>query len=63
MPTYYCLFAAQLAYHCDFEGVGWEVFIDGNNLSDREARPHTSILKDLAPLPGRNFQFGLRAMF
>lgn len=59
----YTLFAAQLAYHFDFEGVGWEVFIDGNNLSDREARPHTSILKDLAPLPGRNFQFGLRAMF
>ena len=33
------------------------------NLTDREARPHTSFLKDVVPLPGRNVVFGVRAFF
>ena len=28
------------------------------NLFDEEQRPHTSAIKDLAPLPGRTFEFG-----
>ena len=59
----YTLVDAHLAYHWDGERVGWEVFLDGNNLTDREARAHTSFLKDLAPLPGRNVSFGIRAFF
>ena len=59
----YTLINAQLSYHFDIDNVGWELFIDGSNLSDREARPHTSFLKDLLPLPGRNLQFGVRAFF
>ncbi|MBD8525710.1 TonB-dependent receptor domain-containing protein [Pseudomarimonas arenosa] len=59
----YTLLDAHLAYHFDYNDVGWELFLDGKNLSDREARPHTSFLKDLAPLPGRNIQFGVRALF
>jgi iron complex outermembrane receptor protein len=32
-----------------------------NNILDQEARVHTSLLKDVAPLPGRNFIFELQA--
>jgi iron complex outermembrane recepter protein len=33
-------------------------FIKGNNLLDAEIRPHTSYLKDLAPMPGRGAVLG-----
>jgi iron complex outermembrane recepter protein len=59
----YTLVNAHLSYHWDTERVGWEVFLDGSNLGDEEVRPHTSFLKDLAPLPGRNLSFGVRAFF
>ena len=39
------------------------LFLTGANLLDEEARKHTSIVKDLAPLPGRNFAVGVRAAF
>jgi iron complex outermembrane receptor protein len=41
----------------------WTVFLRVNNLLDEEARRHTSFLKDLAPLPGRNVTLGVRAHF
>ncbi|MGQ4659979.1 TonB-dependent receptor domain-containing protein [Lysobacter sp. F6437] len=60
----YTLVDAHLAWHIDSHGGNaWEVFLDGNNLLDEEARPHTSFLKDLAPLPGRGIEFGVRAFF
>ncbi len=36
------------------------VFLRGTNLSDEEARRHTSPLKDVAPLPGRSIRAGIR---
>jgi iron complex outermembrane receptor protein len=33
------------------------------NLSDEEARLHPSFLKDLAPLPGRNFRISVTGTF
>lgn len=59
----YTLVDAHLAYHWDTTNVGWELFLDGSNLSDADARPHTSFLRDLAPLPGRSLAFGVRAFF
>ena len=60
----YTLVDAHLAWHVDTDaGNGWEVFLDGTNLLDEEARPHTSFLKDLAPLPGRGIAVGVRAFF
>ncbi|MDH5821779.1 TonB-dependent receptor [Luteimonas sp. RD2P54] len=60
----YTLVHANLAWHRDTPGGNaWEVFVDGGNLLDREARPHTSFLKELAPLPGRNVSAGLRLFF
>ena len=60
----YTLVDAHLAWHRDGEdGRAWEIFLDARNLTDREARPHTSFLKDLVPLPGRSVGFGVRAFF
>lgn len=39
------------------------VFLRGTNLSDEEARRHTSPLKDIVPLPGRSVTLGLRLDF
>ena len=38
---------------------GMEVFVNGSNLLDEDARPHNSPLKYIAPLPGRGFQVGV----
>ena len=38
---------------------GVEVFVNGSNLLNEEARPHNSPLKYIAPLPGRGFQVGV----
>jgi iron complex outermembrane receptor protein len=37
--------------------------VRGSNLTNAEARQHTSFLKELAPLPGRNIRVSLRAAF
>ncbi len=60
----YTLVDAHAAWHVDTPaGNGWELFLDGNNLLDEEARPHTSFLRNIAPLPGRGVTFGVRAFF
>ncbi|HEU0306250.1 MAG TPA: TonB-dependent receptor [Lysobacter sp.] len=60
----YTLVDAHVAWHHDTAGGNaWEVFLDGSNLLDEEARPHTSFLRDLAPLPGRGVAFGVRTFF
>lgn len=37
--------------------------VDGRNLTDEEARAHTSFLKDELPLPGRNVRFSVLTRF
>ena len=60
----YTLVNANLTWHRDTAaGNAVEVFLDGSNLLDSEARPHTSFMKDLAPLPGRSFGAGVRVFF
>ncbi|MCA0394787.1 MAG: TonB-dependent receptor [Proteobacteria bacterium] len=60
----YTLVNAHVAWHLDTAGGNaWELFVDGSNLLDEEARPHTSFLKDLAPLPGRSVSAGVRLFF
>ncbi|MBD7922872.1 TonB-dependent receptor [Xanthomonas sp. Sa3BUA13] len=59
----YTLVDAHLAYHVDAGATAWEVFLDGNNLTDQDARVHTSFLKDDVMLPGRNASFGVRLFF
>jgi len=40
-----------------------DLFVVARNLGDEEARPHTSFLKDLVPLPGRSLRFAVNARF
>ena len=60
----YTLVHASLAWHMDTaSGNAVELFLNGSNLLDEEARVHTSFLKDLAPQPGRGFSAGVRILF
>jgi iron complex outermembrane receptor protein len=45
------------------KGAEVELFVNAANLGDEEGRKHTSFVKDLAPLPGRNFAVGVRSRF
>ena len=44
-------------------GMELELFVNASNLADEEARKHTSFVKDVAPLPGRNYALGIRSRF
>lgn len=59
----YNLVSANLAYRIAAGDVGWELFGRASNLTDANARVHTSLLKDRAPLAGRSFEFGVRVGF
>ena len=60
----YVLVDANLTWHHDtVGGLGFEWFVDAQNLFDEEARQHTSFLKDRAPLPGRLLGTGIRVFF
>lgn len=59
----YTMLNASVEYDIASAGVDWVLFASADNITDEEARVHTSFLKDLAPLPGRNFSVGVRAVF
>jgi len=59
----YTLVFADITYHLDFGESAIELFAIARNLSDEEARPHTSFVKDLVPLPGRSVELGARVFF
>jgi iron complex outermembrane receptor protein len=44
-------------------GMELELFANASNFGDEEARKHTSFVKDIAPLPGRNYALGVRSRF
>lgn len=57
------LVSAYLGYTFQWGPQTVELFARGSNLTDAEARLHTSYLKDLAPLPGRDLTLGMRLSF
>ena len=59
----YTLVDFSLSYLMTVEDIDMTFYIHGENLTDEEARVHTSFLKDDAPRPGRNFAMGVRANF
>jgi len=59
----YTLVSAHVAWNLPLERGGLQLFLRGTNLTDDEARPHTSFLKEVAPLPGRSFALGARWEF
>ncbi len=44
-------------------GTPWQVYLKGENLTNRLGLAHTSFIKQAAPLKGRNLTVGLRASF
>lgn len=64
LPTdSYTMVDTDVSYDLRGTHLDWTVFLRVNNLLDEEARRHTSFLKDLAPLPGRNVTLGVRGRF
>lgn len=54
----YTLLGAEVSYLLQEQGVF--VYLRGKNLTDTDARQHSSPLKDTFPLPGRSLQLGMR---
>jgi len=59
----YSLLNYYADYHIPFGNSETLLFFKVNNLLDEEIRHHTSLLKDLAPAPGRSIEVGLRLEF
>lgn len=64
LPTEsYTLYNAYLTLRPFHETSGLAVRVAATNLSNEDARLHTSFLKDVAPLPGRNVKIALTGKF
>lgn len=59
----YTLVDAEVSYSFATDLGDLTAVLKGMNLTDEEARVHTSFLKDRAPLPGRGVSLGLRGTF
>ncbi len=64
LPTdSYFLLNASVNYRVPIRGTELDFFVKGVNLTDADARLHTSFLKEVAPLAGRGVVFGVNATF
>jgi iron complex outermembrane receptor protein len=59
----YSLIDMNMNYYIDGLGNDLVLYVKANNLTDEVANVHSSFLKDVAPLPGRNFSVGIRGSF
>jgi iron complex outermembrane receptor protein len=59
----YSLLDASVSYHLSGSLQDLVLYVKGENLTDEEARVHTSFLKDKTPLPGRSLGLGIRGQF
>jgi iron complex outermembrane receptor protein len=59
----YTMLDASVGYRLFTGRFMHEVTLRGANLADRDARSHTSFLKDVAPLPGRDVKLVYRLSF
>ena len=59
----YYLINADFRYRFSVRNHTVDFFVRGTNLTDQEARVHTSFIKDLAPLPGRDIAVGIQTAF
>ena len=53
----------HLATEYDIGNASLRLFLQGRNLTDAEQRHHTSLIKDLAPAPGRTLVVGAEVAF
>lgn len=59
----YTLVSASVNYYLPAELADITLFVKGDNLTDQEARVHSSFIKNVAPLPGRSIRVGIKANF
>ncbi len=59
----YNMFNLRLSYGTKLNGLPAEFYLKGENLTDQLAYAHTSFIKNVAPLAGRNITLGLRVSF
>ncbi len=59
----YSLWSAYAGYRWVSGATTWDLLLRGTNLTDAEARLHTSFLKERVPLPGRSYALSLRVGF
>lgn len=59
----YGMLNAGLAWRGQWQGTPWQVYLKGQNLTNRLAYAHTSYIKADAPLRGRNLVAGVRVDF
>ncbi|MDO6427704.1 TonB-dependent receptor [Thalassotalea sp. 1_MG-2023] len=59
----YTLVDASVSYDLPMLNHDISLYVKGSNLTDTEARVHSSFLKDIAPRPGRSFSVGIRGYF
>jgi iron complex outermembrane receptor protein len=59
----YAMVNASVGYRFVFGSQLLDVLLRGRNLTDEEARSHTSYLKEVAPLPGRDVSLSMRLWF
>jgi len=59
----YTLVDASVSYDLDIFNHDVALYLKATNLTDTEARVHTSFIKDIAPRPGRSIAVGIRGYF
>ncbi|MEP0354277.1 TonB-dependent receptor [Paraglaciecola sp.] len=59
----YTLVDASVSYDIPVFNQDIALYLKGNNLTNTEARVHSSFIKDVAPRPGRNISVGVRGYF
>ena len=59
----YTTLGASAGYHFDLGSSQWLAFVKGDNLTNQTVRYASSILRDIAPAPGRGIEVGLRTAF
>ena len=59
----YFLLGASGTYRLKAGPIDFDLYLKGTNLTNEEARLHTSFLKDIAPLAGRGVLVGIRTTF
>ena len=59
----YTMIDANFNYYVAGIGDDLILYLKGQNLTNEHARVHSSFLKEVAPLPGRNFSVGIRGSF
>lgn len=59
----YTLLDAAVSYQFNLASVDSSVYLKANNLTNELAFVHSSFIKEIAPLPGRNIAIGIRAFF